>query len=72
MNRGSVGQVPGQTNDQTSMTTGMLPRRLIKGKVGKSITGTPRKVVVYLTTDDLDEWENWAAEHPESALGVTA
>ena len=69
MNRGSNSQASGQTNDRTSLTGVSIPRRQIQTEAEKSISMMPRNVVIQIALGDCDEWENWAADHRESALG---
>ena len=70
-NRCSNSQVSGQTNDQTSLTGASIPRRQFKKEVEKQMPKAPGKVVMQIALDEGNEWENWAADHRESALGVT-
>lgn len=69
MNRGSDSQVSAQTNDQTSLTGVSISRRRFQKKGEKTAPKTPRKVVIQIVLDECNEWENWAADHHESALG---
>jgi len=71
-NRGSNSQALGQTNDRTTLTGVSIPRRRFQGEVGKLNSQKPQKALVQNSSDNCDEWENWAADHPDSALGLAA